>query len=180
MVNIRRANHSDLAAICEVHREAFGQAQGEEIVDLVRGLLRDETATPVLSLVAEIDGRVVGHVLFTAARVQGSEQSVVARIMAPLAVLPAHQSAGVGGALIHQGLEELAASGVELVFVLGHPSYYPEFGFSPARVLGLEAPHPIPAEHQDAWMVQELTSGALGRVRGKIQCAEVLDQPQHW
>jgi len=180
MVNIRRTRDSDLAAICDVHREAFGQGQGQEIVDLVCGLLSDETAVPLLSLAAEIDGQVVGHVLFTAVRVQGSEQPVVAQILAPLAVLPEHQSAGVGGALVHEGLKQLAASGVELVFVLGHPNYYPQFGFRPAGALGFEAPYRIPAEHEDAWMVQELTSGVVGRVQGRIQCAEVLDQPQHW
>ena len=180
MVNIRRTRDSDLAAICDVHREAFGQGQGQEIVDLVCGLLGDETAMPLLSLAAEIEERVVGHVLFTAVRVQGWEQRVVAQILAPLAVLPEHQSAGVGGGLVHEGLKQLAASGVELVFVLGHPDYYPKFGFKPARALGFEAPYRIPAENEGAWMVQELASGVVGRVQGRIQCAEVLDHPQHW
>ncbi|MBT8468358.1 MAG: N-acetyltransferase, partial [Deltaproteobacteria bacterium] len=145
MVNVRRTEESDLAAICDVHREAFGRDEGQENVDLVCGLLRDETSMPVLSLAAEIDGRCVGHILFTAVRVQGSEQPVVAQILAPLAVLPAHQRAGVGGALVREGLKQLAASGVELVFVLGHPEYYPRSGFKPARALGLEATHRIPA-----------------------------------
>jgi predicted N-acetyltransferase YhbS len=110
MVNIRRTGDSDLAAICDVHREAFSQCQGQEIVDLVCGLMEDETAMPLLSLAGEIDGRVVGHVLFTAVRVQGSEQPVVAQILAPLAVLQEHHSAGVGGALVHDGLKPLTQS----------------------------------------------------------------------
>jgi predicted N-acetyltransferase YhbS len=82
--------------------------------------------------------------------------------------------------LIKEGLKQLAASGVELVFVLGHPDCYRKFGFRPAGVLGYEAPYPIPVEHADAWMVQELKAGVLGSAQGRIQCAEALDQARHW
>ncbi len=180
MVNLRRTTDAELAAICDLHEEAFGPAEGPEIAELVRGLCQDATAVPVLSLAAEVEGRIVGHVLFTAVRVRTPEQPAVAQILAPLAVLPKHQRTGVGGALIRAGLRQLTASGVELVFVLGDPDYYPRFGFRPARAFGLEAPHPIPAAHADAWMVQELTPGVLGRVQGTLQCADVLNQPQHW
>ena len=81
---------------------------------------------------------------------------------------------------IKEGLNQLRNSGVDLVFVLGHPEYYPRFGFTPAGVLGFEAPYPIPDEHAGAWMVQELKQGVIGRVKGKIQCSEVLNQSQHW
>lgn len=180
MVSIRRAKDPDLTSICAVHQVAFGREQGQEIADLVCGLLEDETAKPWLSLVAEVGEEVVGHVLFTAIKVQGAGHTTNAQILAPLAVLPSHQRTGIGGKLIREGLKRLAALGVELVFVLGHPGYYTKFGFRPAGVLGFEAPYPIPEEHQEAWMVQELAAGVIGRVRGKIQCAEVLDQPQHW
>jgi len=135
---------------------------------------------PLFSLVAEIDGRVVGHALFTAVRLQSDRQSVSGQILAPLAVSKEHQGKGIGGSLIAEGLKHLAASGVELVFVLGHPDYYRKFGFRPARVLGYEAPYPIPTEHKDAWMVQELKAGILGSAQGRIQCADTLDQPRHW
>ena len=71
-------------------------------------------------------------------------------------------------------------SGVQLVFVLGHPDYYPRSGFKPAGVLGYEAPYPIPAENADAWMVQELFSGIIGRVRGTVKCSDAMNQPEHW
>jgi predicted N-acetyltransferase YhbS len=135
---------------------------------------------PLFSLVAEIDGRVVGHALFTAVRLQSDRQSVSGQILAPLAVSKEHQGEGIGGSLIAEGLKHLAASGVELVFVLGHPDYYRKFGFRPAGVLGYEAPYPIPSEHEDAWMVQELKAGTLGSAQGRIQCADTLDQPRHW
>ena len=180
MVRIRFATDGDRAGIFGVHESAFGKQQGPEIVDLVSGLLGDRTAMPVFSLVAEIGGRVVGHVLFTAVRLQSGPQSISAQILAPLAVSKEHQGEGIGGSLINEGLKQLAASGVELVFVLGDPDYYRKFGFRPAKVLGYEAPYPIPVEHEDAWMVQELKAGTLGGVQGKIQCAKTLDQPRHW
>ncbi len=179
-VSIRSATDTDRVELLAVHMSAFGKEQGPEIVELVSGLLADATATPRFSLVAEIGGRVVGHVLFTAVRLQGSRNSFSAQILAPLAVSKEHQGEGIGGSLISEGLKQLAASGVELVFVLGHPHYYRKFGFRPAGVLGYEAPYPIPIEHEDAWMVRELKAGVLGSARGRIQCAEALDQPRHW
>jgi predicted N-acetyltransferase YhbS len=151
-VRIRSATDADRAGILGVHESAFGKEQGPGIVDLVSGLLGDRTAMPLFSLVAEIDGRVVGHALFTAVRLQSDRQSVSGQILAPLAASKGHQGEGVGGSLVDEGLKHLAASGVELVFVLGHPDYYRKFWFRPARVLGYEAPYPIPIEHEDAWM----------------------------
>ncbi len=179
-VRIRSATDADRAAIIGVHENAFGETQGSEIAQLVSGLLDDKTAMPLFSLVVEIGERVVGHILFTSVRIQSGRYSVSAQILAPLAVAKEHQGGGIGGLLIKEGLKELAASGVELVFVLGHPSYYRKFGFRPAGVLGYEAPYAIPIEHADAWMVQELKAGILGGAQGRIQCAETLDHPRHW
>jgi putative acetyltransferase len=179
-LNIRRSTHSDRDAICRIHRDAFGVEEGPEIVDLVIGLLEDETARPYLSLVAESDRGVVGHILFTVARVHSLSREPSARILAPLAVAGQFQRQGVGGLLTREGLRQLGECGVELVFVLGHPSYYPRFGFQPAGVLGLEAPYPIPNENADAWMVHELEPGVVERDRGRVECASVLSHPKYW
>lgn len=180
-MRIRATTEADRAAILAVHERAFGPEQGPEIAELVAALLADETAAPRLSLVAEADGRAVGHVLFTAVRIQEETgQEVSARILAPLAVSTERQREGIGGSLIREGLRRLEASGVELVFVLGDPGYYARFGFRPAWGLGYEAPHPIPPEHEDAWMVRALKAGVVGRVRGRLRCAEALDEPRHW
>ncbi|MEM9448302.1 MAG: N-acetyltransferase [Cyanobacteria bacterium P01_E01_bin.6] len=179
-MKIRHSTESDQVAISAIHRNAFGEEQGQEIVALVEALLDDETATPVLSLVAETDAILVGHILFTAAQLQPEDLEISVRILAPLAVLSDFQGEGVGGALIREGLKQLADSRVDLVFVLGHPDYYPKFGFQTAGILGFEAPYAIPSEHADAWMVQELKVGVIGRVVGRIQCSETLSQPQHW
>ena len=155
-------------------------AKGQEIADLVAGLLDDPTAKPLVSLVAMDGDTVVGHILFTQAKLTGCDRPVSAMILAPLAIHPDFQSQGIGGRLIKAGLEQLTGMGVDIVFVLGHPGYYPRAGFKPAGVLGFEAPYPIPEKHSGAWMVQELRSGVIGQVGGTVQCSDVLNEPQHW
>ena len=86
----------------------------------------------------------------------------------------------MGSRLIEEGLRQLKAAEVDLVFVLGHPDYYPRCGFTPAGVLGFDAPYPIPDQHAGAWMVQALKDGVIGRVNGTVQCAKVLNHPRHW
>ncbi len=179
-MEIRESTATDLMDVLHVEKEAFGNEKGSEIADLVMGLLSDPSAMPRLSLLAVDQKRAIGHILFTTARISGSKDHPSAVILAPLAVIPEAQSQGVGGRLIKEGLRLLSESGVQLVFVLGHPEYYPRHGFRPAGVLGLEAPYPIPAKHANAWMVQELRPGIIGRLRGKVMCADALDQPEHW
>jgi predicted N-acetyltransferase YhbS len=178
-LNIRHSTESDHIAISEIYKAAFA-GQGPEIAKLVNDLLDDETAKPLLSLVAEEGGNPVGHILFTKVEIQQGDQEIPARILAPLAVSPGFQRKGFGGLLIREGLQQLKESGVDLVFVLGHPEYYPKFGFQTAGLLGFEAPYRIPPHNAEAWMVQELTAGIIGRIKGRIQCSEVLNQPQHW
>ena len=178
-MDIRHSSEQDRTAISHIHETAFAE-QGREIADLVNGLLADETARPLLSLVAETGGRPVGHVIFSRATLLPENQEISARILAPLAVLPEFQRKGVGGLLINEGFRQLKASGVQLVFVLGHPGYYMKHGFQAAGPVGLAAPHTIPPEHADAWMVVALVDGVIGTASGKVQCAKVLNQPQHW
>ena len=106
--------------------------------------MNDITASPSLSLVAVQDGGIVGHILFTKAEVTETTESASAQILAPLAIMPADQRTGIGGRLIEEGLSHLKKIGVDLVFVLGHPDYYPRSGFVTAGALGYEAPYPIP------------------------------------
>ncbi len=179
-MELRLSADSDLPAISRVHLDAFGPEEGPEIVDLVSALLSDETAVPYLSIVAESGGELTGHVLFTAARLDSRGKSPVASILAPLGVLQAFQLQGVGRLLVNRGLELLVDQGVDLVFVLGHPTYYPRFGFEPAGRFGFEAPYPIPEKNAEAWMVRALKPGALERPAGTVACAAVLNRPEHW
>lgn len=179
-IQIRDAHHSEEQAIRNLLLAAFGQAEGPEIAELLSALLRDPSARPLLSLVATSEERVVGHVLFTKARVHGAERGTEAALLAPLAVDPACQKQGIGGRLIADGLKRLKASGIGLVFVLGHPGYYPRHGFQPAAIQGLDAPYPIPAEHADAWMVQALQPHLLGHIHGRVVCADAISDPRYW
>lgn len=170
-------NASNLNSVLHIQTEAFGHNKES---NLVKNLLNDDSAKPILSLLAIDDEQAVGHILFTKVRITGNEDALSAMILAPLAILPKAQGKGVGGKLIKEGLSQLSESNFDLVFVLGHPEYYPRFGFKPAGVRGFEAPYPIPDKNAPAWMVQELRPGVIGNFNGKIICADTLNEPEHW
>lgn len=175
-VVIREAEPADLDAVMAIEWSAF---ERDDIVELTRDMLADPTAEPLLSLIAFDDDRPAGHVLFSAGRLRGETNPSVA-ILAPLAVASKAQNKGVGTALVEAGLDRLRAAGTDLVFVLGHPGYYPRFGFRPAGILGLAAPFPIPAKDADAWMVLDLSGGHLGHTNGVVICCNALSKPEHW
>ena len=174
---IREAAGDDLDNVLHVERLAFGH---DEEAELVRELLSDESAEPLLSLLAFEADQAAGHILFTSATLANTQDSVTIMLLAPLAIVPEMQKQGIGGKLIQEGLLRLTKSGVDLVFVLGHPEYYPRYGFSPAGDLGFEATYPIPDECAGAWMVQALRPDIIGSVRGKVVCADALQKPEYW
>jgi predicted N-acetyltransferase YhbS len=179
-VQIREAQEADSTAVRDLMLQAFGPDEGPVIARLVSDLLVDPSAVPRLSLVATIGQEVVGYVLFTHAEIASSKRVIEATLLAPLAVHPAQQSQGIGGRLILAGLQSAAGRGAELAFVLGHPGYYPRYGFEPAGILGFEAPYPIADEHADAWMVHILKEGVVGSATGTLSCAAALRDPRHW
>ena len=161
-LTIRNETDDDLAAIREVNEQAFARAGhlGTDEADLVDALRRNGNA--VVSLVAELDGAVVGHVMFSPMIVDlptGGQHQTIA--LAPLAVHPRVQKQGIGGALVNAGLDEIRELGHGAVFLLGHPSYYPRFGFAPARHRGI-----IYQDGRDSFQVIELRPGALDGVTG--------------
>ncbi|MEM9604993.1 MAG: N-acetyltransferase [Pseudomonadota bacterium] len=127
MHSIRAATTHDIGAIQALHRTAFGDAEGPVIADLVARLSADPSAAPVHAWVATDAGAVLGHVLFTAVRVE-PHPTRRAAILCPLAVAPERHMTGIGSALVEHGLGTLADAGVDLVFVLGDPRYYGRFG----------------------------------------------------
>lgn len=173
---IREALNSDLDRVLSVQRAAFGS---EEEAKLVTELIGDASAKPFVSLLAFQDDRAVGHILFTKAHLE-PKAPLSLSILAPLAVVPDAQKQGIGGKLIEHGLRNLSESGVDLVFVLGHPEYYPRYGFEPAANLGFDATYPIPEKNADAWMVLALSADAIGAFRGKVICADKLNKPEYW
>lgn len=175
-MDIRKTDSSDLETILSVNRQAFG---GEEVLNLVKDLLKDPSAEPIVSLLAFEAEAAIGHILFTRARMD-SESGRVMCILAPLAVIPDFQKQGVGRQLVNKGLRILDKSGMDLIFVLGHPEYYPKFGFKPAGALGYTAPYPILEKNAAAWMVLGLNPVALHSEEGTVYCADAMNSPEHW
>ncbi|MEM9540739.1 MAG: N-acetyltransferase [Cyanobacteria bacterium P01_E01_bin.42] len=175
-MEIREALDSELEYALFVERSAFGQ---EEEAELVKNLLNDPSAKPLLSLLAFQDDRPVGHILFSKASLTTDPDRAIA-ILAPLAVIPDAQNQGIGGQLIEKGVELLTRSGVELIFLAGYPAYYTRHGFQPATPLGFEPTYPTPEEYPDGWMVRELRPGAIASVSGKVICADALNEPKYW
>jgi len=176
-MKIRPATSADSADIEDIHRLAFG---GETEPMLVRAILADRTAVPVVSLGAIVDRRAVGHILLSAARLETMQRGVTAALLAPLAVLPAYQGRGIGGQLVAAGLQAVRGAGADLVFVLGDPRYYRRHGFEPASPRGFDSPFPVPGKYADAWMVRALTPGVFGTIAGRVRCCAALDRAEIW
>ena len=151
---IRRERPEDVDAIRRVNEAAFGQPDEARLVDALRG-----AATPFLSLVADDDGTVVGHICFTPVELDGT--TILG--LAPMAVVPERQRHGIGSRLVEAGLEECRRAGFGAVVVLGHPEYYPRFGFEPAAPKGIVSEYDVPAP---VFMILELVPGALAGRKG--------------
>lgn len=169
MCTIRPETPADFAAVCEINRQAFGR---EVEVRLVERLRESPGHIPELSLVAERDGAVVGHILFSPIAIEMGAGRVPTLMLAPLAVRPEHQRQGIGSQLVRAGLEACARLGHTSVIVVGHGSYYPRFGFVRARPHGLETAFECPDE---AFMLIELVPGALDGVRGTIRLSAAFE-----
>jgi putative acetyltransferase len=162
MIVIRPEEAPDIPAISEVHRSAFGGDTEVNIVEAVRassGFIRD------LSRVAVKDGHVVGHILLSPVHIEEGASSSPALALAPIAVRPGCQKQGIGSLLVEESLRRCRELGHSIVIVIGEPSFYSRFGFTPARAHGLEAPFPVPDE---AFMVLDLAGSALGGIAGMV------------
>ena len=162
MIAIQPEREKDYSAIHEINVLAFGRENEARLVNKIREAL---DFIPELSLVAIKNGRVVGHILFSRIIIQSKAGSFPALALAPMAVHPKFQNQGIGSKLVRQGLERCRNRGHKIVVVVGHPQYYPRFGFSSARTKGLEAPFPVPDE---VFMVLELVRGALHDTTGMV------------
>jgi len=156
---VRECEPRDGRAIRAVHEAAFERAAEADLVEAL-----EHEGVVLLSLAAEVEGRIVGHVLFSRMWIDTEQACIPAAALAPIAVLPIRQCQGIGSQLIRYALPVLRAQGERIAIVLGHPEYYPRFGFSSELARPLRSPFP-----PHAFMALELEAGALGGIRGKVR-----------
>lgn len=163
---IRQEHKNDYEQVFKVVKMAF---ENEEYSDkdehkLVERLRKSEAFVPELSLVAEIDGKVVGHILFTEITICGE----IALALAPVSVSPDYQGLGIGAKLIKAGHEVAGTLGYKAIVLLGHEGYYPRFGYVKASLYGIKAPFDVPDE---SFMVLELKKNSLKKFKGVVEYA---------
>jgi putative acetyltransferase len=157
---VRAECERDRDAIRALDTAAFGTAAEANLVDALR-----ERARPVISLVAEVAGDIVGHIMFSPVSL-GGHPDVHVMGLAPMVVAPAYQREGIGSALVRAGMTRCRDLGFGAVVVLGHPAYCPRFGFQPSVRFGIRCEYEAPAE---AFMLVQLVPGYMHGVTGTVQ-----------
>lgn len=160
MIVIRNEKSEDFANVYQVNELAFERKDEANLVERLRAV------EPHISLVAVNDEKIVGHIFFSEVTLTPENKNLKAIGLAPMAVLPEFQNQGVGSELVKQGLEECKNRGFELVVVLGHPEYYPRFGFTTAKEKGIDCEYEVPDE---AFMILELKPEVLNGKTGTIK-----------
>lgn len=158
---IRMEGKKDREGIYKVNAAAFETDAEARLVDTLR-----ESGTTFVSLVAEDEGRIVGHILFTPVELIGAKAPLKLLGLAPMAVLPERQNEGIGSALVREGLNICREGAYDGVVVLGHPDYYPRFGFAPSVRFGITCEYDVPEE---VFMAMELRPGGLGQAKGTVR-----------
>ncbi len=148
-----------------MNRAAFGTSAEADLVDLLR-----RKAGKLVSLVAEVDDTVVGHVLFSPVSLSAHDNLNIMGL-GPMAVAPDHQGKGIGSALVREGLEQCKQLGCQAVVVLGHAEYYPRFGFVPAARYAIRSEFDVP---EDVFMIAELVAGGLRGASGVVRYDEAF------
>ena len=166
-MNIREEVPSDIEMIWEVNTEAFETEAEASLVNALRN-----SGYTYLSLVAETENKVVGHILFTPVELCGNDNKLKIMGLAPMAVLSKYQNKGIGSKLVQAGLERCRSLGYDAVVVLGHPDYYPKFGFAPSVKYGIKSEYEVPDE---AFMILELIPGSLKNHEGVVKYHEAFN-----
>ena len=170
LIEIRAEKVEDFERIYDINLKAFGGNTESKLIAAIRD---SNYFIPKLSLVAEIDSEIVGHILFSEISIQSQDQIHPILALAPMAVLPDYQNRGIGSALVRQGLEEVKRTKYHIIALIGHPEYYPRFGFEPARDHGLKLEFEVPDE---AFMVLEIKQGALKNISGVVKYPEAFNR----
>lgn len=165
---IRKEKPEDYTSVIELTAKAFetmpfSEGDEDKLVDRLR---KATTFIPELSLVAELDGQLVGHILFTPMLIDNGQQQFQSLVLGPVSVLPDFQKQGIGGQLIAAGHQKAKELGFQSVILIGHPAYYPRFGYKKALGFGLKVAMELPSD--DVFMAVELTEGSLKNVSGMV------------
>lgn len=158
-MKIRAETGNDRLAVHALNTAVFESPGEANLVDTLRA-----QAEPCISLVAEDAGEIIGHILLSPATLS-ADQDILVMALGPMAVIPRRQHEGVGSALVHAGLEQCRQWDCQAVFVLGHPLYYPRFGFEPASRFNIASVYAVP---DDVFMALELKPGALAGKAGTM------------
>ena len=162
IVLVSPESEKDYEDITRCNHLAFKQKGEGTLVEAIR---KNPKFIPELSLIAEVDAKIIGHILFFPVIIQSDSNNFTSLSLAPMSVLPKYQNRGIGTELVKSGLEKAGELGFESVIVLGHEKYYPRFGFKPASNWNIKSPFPVPDE---AFMAIELIPNALTEVNGTV------------
>ena len=160
-VQIRSETKKDIKKIRLINASAFDTEAEANLVDNLR-----KSGIPLISLVAEANRKLIGHILFSPVTLSGNKVNVKVAGLAPMSVLLDYQKQGIGAALVRKGLKLCTSNGYKAVVVLGYPDYYRKFGFVSSARFGIKSEYDVPDE---VFMVKELETGALSEFKGVVK-----------
>jgi putative acetyltransferase len=176
-MTIRIATTKDGEGIRRLYWSAFPKEENEIVATLAVELLAENSALPILSLVAEMEGAVVGHVAFSPVEID-NQAAIQAYILAPLAVRTDCQNQRIGTALVEYGMQQLSALGIDIIFVYGAPEYYGRFGFSAETAQSYNAPYPL--QYPFGWQAVAIRDCVIENGPHATQCVKALCKPLLW
>ena len=167
---IRNEKPGDYPGIKKVNDLAFGQPNEGVLIEKLR---ENSAFIKELSLIAELDGKIIGHILFFPIWIRKDQNKYRSLALAPMSVMPEYQKKGIGSQLIIKGIETTRDQGFKSIIVLGHEFYYPKFGFAPASQWNIKAPFDVPDE---VFMALELIPGRLEGVSGIVEYPKEFEE----
>jgi len=176
-MTIRTATQHDRDAIHRVHWSAFSEEERDMVSQLAVNLLFEETSPKIISLVAELEGSVVGHVAFSPVTLENNKH-FQGFILGPLGVVPNCQNRGLGTRLIESGMEQLSSMGTDMLFVYGDPKYYGRFGFRAEAAEHYRPPYRL--EYPFGWQAITLNAYKASAIPSKIAVVSSLMNAALW
>ena len=170
---IRQEKIDDIRHIYELTKAAFGRSSEADLIDHLRA---DDAL--ILSQVALLGNQIVGHAAYSLVRISDVDSVHYQPALGPIAVIPEHQGRGIGSALLRAGMAALTSSGYALLFLVGHVSYYPRFGFQPALPLGFTCDYFQQDDAHEPFMVAVLGSSLPDSIRGHVRFHPAFDDAE--